>query len=268
MIRTDNNFEIQYKKERKINYLIIIMISAFLLELIEIAMQISSANIGMLDMFVNNTTGNILVINIITWLIPIAVGFLGLNQFNYYNNIKDKIFVRFNQRKFIFQRTIKSITTAMMYTAIFYIFCFIFLFIIVKTAIPNIYNGVSFADFNSSAMYFYFFNPIIYLLFYIFVSVLFSGVFASLGFLLSLYFKNNAIVALGPFSLALTYSLIMEHIPYGLLFSYNNISILTPSIYPNLPDSIHILTNIITPVSLLTMSLIAIWLKSKKDAVL
>lgn len=264
MIESDNIN--QYNKRVLSNNLIVTMILAFIFQLANIILNLKTPNLGLFDFYILNNTSDMMIENIIGWMLPLFVAYLLGKQFNYYYYSKIPIFVRTNQKIFIMHCAMRSFIIAFIYVLLFYLFSFIFMFAIVLIMNPSIIIGTSITTrIGLLSAYHYFSYPMIYLLFYVFVLSCFGGIFGLIGFAFSLYFKNNIIVLLSPFAVMIPMIFAFEKVPYSLLFNYNNYITLSIASYSNITLFMSIFCILVAISVYICILTIIIYRKSNSD---
>lgn len=226
--------ELQYDKKFYNKLLIVVMIAALVMQSVSIysLLRDQYINLSVLDYFVLNINGTIGVENIIAWILPIMISiFIGAG-YNFYREISVSLFTRINQKKFIYKRAVKTYLIGFVATFLFYIFCFIYMIIIVKIISPQSNFGVSFDMLEMTiSPYLFSLYPLLYLGVYIAMISLFGGLFSLIAYYASLLIKNKVIVFIVPFIYIIINTFICEIIPYGHYFNYNNLNILNPTRY-------------------------------------
>lgn len=253
--------ELLYGPKQISMMLIMVMIVAFIMQMINIFLTLAYPNLGLLDYYVYNTT-DLIVENLICWMLPLVVGIGAGACFNYYYSIRIPLFLRYNQQKFIMNRAIKTFFVGFMCVLAFYIFSFIFMAITMLVIDPNIYLGVAInIDATVVEPRYYFSMPYLYLLFYILCASGFGGVYALLSYAASIVIRNKIIVAIIPFIFFVLMMVITEAIPFGLYFSPSNAGNIEPS---KLIFDTNWLYFIFTPLGIIIL-IALIWLMIKKQ---
>ena len=224
--------DLQFTRQKKRLNSVLMICFAFAAELLTIYQLRSQTNITISDAYVLNPNITNITSYMMIWMIPIYNAVVCGKQFNSYRMLEEKLFTRIERPKFIIRRALKSWLYGFAYTSGFYMLCALFLIIMMKTINPSI--GFSpLLNTNSTVLfpYAYFAHPFLYLSAYVIVISAFGGVFAMLGFYLSIKIKNNAAVMIMPVLIAILFSLIssLSYRSMGMMFDYSNIVLLVPA---------------------------------------
>ncbi|MEG0529209.1 MAG: hypothetical protein RR578_02610 [Bacilli bacterium] len=260
--------DIQFTVRNNNINIITTMILAFLLQLLNIIINMNQQDLGLMDFYVlSNVSDAISIINVIGWGIPLFVAFLCGQQFYYFNDVKTTVFTRTRQDLFIYKRAIRSFWMSVWYLLLFYVFSFIFLVIIMMIINPELNWGVSYINRSMLNSALYFNQPYLYVLFYIICSSLFGGVFSLMGFLTSLYFNNKALIFLMPFTIMVLMIFVFESNPILNIFNYNNTVLLNLTMNYQIPSIIYAMGKIGSILLYMGVLSLLIYRKGKKDLV-
>lgn len=260
--------EIQFNKNVIIKNIIITMSLAFVCQMLSIYKVNKDPNLFMLDFYILNDNFFDFFTSFLVWLLPLYISYICGSQFLYFSNLKEKLFNRVNRKNFILKRALVSSVLGFLFTLLFYLFCFIFLVVVFKTASFRMDILVSFKN-NASTLfpYIYFESPILYLLVYIFIISMFGSVFSLIGFYTSLYIPNKIFVFMIPFILMIVFSVFTNFTPLkvGGLFDYTNIGLFMPLTFTYFSKQTQLIVGFISPFIFIFIFLLLIIIKANKD---
>lgn len=243
--------ELQFTKPKKRLNSVIMICFAFSAELMTVYQLRTQTNITISDVYVLNPNINNITSYIMIWMIPLYNAVICGKQYNSYRMLEEKLYCRTARPKFIVRRALKSWVYGFRYTLGFYILCGVFLTIMMKTVNSNI-EFAPLLNTNSTVLfqYAYYAHPFLYLGAYAIVISAFGGVFAMLGFYLSIKVKNNTAVMILPVLIVMLFSLIssFSYRSVGTMFDYSNIVLLAPARLRYFTNEIMAICGICSPI--------------------
>lgn len=227
-------YTIQYNRKTRFLHVLILMISAFLIQEWKIRLLMPDFNEthSFYDYYLlsgvdaGDNTPDIAAV----WFLPILNGILLGRQFGCYTPIAGKIFQRADQKKFIQKNMSVAFWSAVLYSLLFYGTAWIAMTVTLKTAVPDMPMHVSMGR-NVAWRNVYFAHPFLYVLYYVISLSLFEGAFLLIGYHLSLKIRLTTLIPLVPFLFLMLSSLVFQAIPkVGIYLSYNVLSDMKPPV--------------------------------------